>query len=180
MKNWITIKESNATDLKIFESVWYLRKHPEQEKEGNFIVLKSPRWVNIIPITKNKEVVLIKQYRHGIDAVTLEVPGGLVQDDDTTQAGAERECLEETGFGSSDPSVWLGENLPNPAFLNNTCNSYVWSDCELIQKQKFDTHEDIEVLLVPLSEIKQYILDAKITHSLVLTAFFYFQLKYGL
>lgn len=180
MKKWITIKEGNKTNLKIFDALWYSRKHPEQDKEGNFIVLNSPRWVNIIPITKSKEVVLIKQYRHGIDDITLEVPGGLVQDDESPQAGAERECLEETGYGSLKPSIWLGENLPNPAFLNNTCNSYLWLDCELMQSQKFDQHEDIELLLVPLSDIKKYILDGKITHSLVLTAFFYYQLKYGL
>ena len=70
------------------------------------------------------------------------------------------------------------KNRPNPAFLNNHCYSYVWFDCELKQKQDLDIHEDIEVIKVPLSEIKEYITSGKIDHSLVLTAFFFYGLKY--
>lgn len=179
IKKWETIKRSPGADYRIFKAEWVERKHPDREKTGDFVVLDSPRWVNIIPITKNKEVVLIEQYRHGVDEITLEVPGGLVETGELPLEAAMRECTEETGYSAREDAVLLGENQPNPAFLTNKCWSYLWQDCEKIKEQKLDGHEDINVLTVPLSEIESCIQSGKIQHSLVLTAFFFFFLKYG-
>jgi ADP-ribose pyrophosphatase len=176
---WDTIKVSSPQDFKIFKAQWINRRHPELDKQGDFVVLDSPRWVNIIPITTENNVVLIEQYRQGIDDLTIEVPGGLVEAKETTMEGAQRECAEETGYIGSGSAVLLGENFPNPAFLNNKCWSYVWFGCQPLKKQNLDRHEDIRVIEVPLKEIKSYIIDGKIQHSLVLTAFFFFFLKFG-
>lgn len=175
---WETLKIDFAADLKIFKANWIRRRHPEWKKEGNFIVLDSPLWVNIIPVTKDNNVIFVEQYRHGSDSLTLEVPGGLVELGEDPKHAAERECCEETGFRSKSESVLLGENLPNPAFLNNKCYSYIWFDCEKVSNQNLDGYEDIRVLEVPINEIRNYILDGRINHSLVLTAFLFYFLKY--
>lgn len=179
VKRWQTVETRKSSDLKIFRVNWLKRQNKEIGKTGDFVVLDSPRWVNIIPITKNNDVVLVRQYRHGIDEITLEVPGGLVDNNEEPIDAAERECLEETGYKSSGRAILIGENHPNPAFLNNTCYSYVWFDCQLTAKQKLDGNEDIDILLVPLKEIPQMILNKEIKHSLVLTAFFFYSLKFG-
>lgn len=179
VKRWQTLEAKEGSDLKIFRVNWFKRQNQEIGKTGDFVVLDSPLWVNIIPITKNNEVVLVRQYRHGIDEITLEVPGGLVDKNEEPHDAAERECFEETGYKSKSRAILLGENHPNPAFLNNVCFSYVWFDCELMGKQKLDGNEDIDVLLVPLKDIPRMILDNEIKHSLVLTAFFFYSLKYG-
>ncbi|MCX6155744.1 MAG: NUDIX hydrolase [Candidatus Kapabacteria bacterium] len=180
IKKWNTIETSQAANLKIFNAQWIRRIHPETKVTGNFVVLDSPQWVNIIPITKNNEVVLIEQYRHGSDSVTIEIPGGLIERGEEPIKAGMRECLEETGFSSALQPVLLGETSPNPAFLNNSCYSFLWQDCELTDKQKFDEHEDINVILVPLVEIKNYLIESRINHSLVMNAFFLYFLKNGM
>ncbi len=179
IKKWETIQRQPGEDYRIFRAEWIKRKHPDWNKTGNFVVLNSPRWVNIIPITKDNEVVLIEQYRHGIDDITLEVPGGLVEQNEMPQVAAERECLEETGFRGSGSAQLLAEILPNPAFMTNKCWSFVWFDCEQADEQHLDGNEDIRVLTVPMNEIKKLIENNKINHSLVLNAFFFYFLKYG-
>ena len=177
---WETLESRKKENLKIFDVWIYNRKNPKWNKSSDFVVLDSPRWVNIIPITTEKNVVLVEQYRHGVDEITLEVPGGLVEHNEEPQAAAERECIEETGFSSNQKAILLGENQPNPAFLNNSCFSYVWFDCQKNSLQKLDGNEDIRVVEIPMDKIKDYILNGTIKHSLVLTAFFFYNLRYGL
>lgn len=180
MEKWETLNTEKVADFKIFQAYQVERRSPDGEKRSKFVTLDSPNWVNIIPITKGKKVVLIEQYRHGSDEVTLEVPGGLVESGEESRIAAERECMEETGFGSDAGAELLGINRPNPAFMTNVCGSYVWFDCEKKSAQKLDGNEQIDVVEYPLEKIKNLIAEGKITHSLVLTAFFFYSLKYGL
>jgi len=64
----------------------------------DFYILESRDWINIIPLTDDHQVVMIRQYRHGSREVTLEIPGGLVDPGDTPKKAAVRELLEETGY----------------------------------------------------------------------------------
>ncbi|MBI5325832.1 MAG: NUDIX hydrolase [Ignavibacteriae bacterium] len=180
IKKWDTINKREIDNFKIFDLSWVRRKHPDNGKEGEFVVLNSAEWVNIIPVTQDKKIVLIEQYRQGTDELTIEVPGGLVEAGEEPRDAGERECREETGYEGNGKSLLLGVNTPNPAFLNNKCYSYVWFGCELKYEQKLDRHEDIRVIEVPADDIKVMILEGKIRHSLVLTAFFFYTLKYGL
>lgn len=179
IKKWETIEEKFVGNFKIFDLFRIKRRNSDLDKEGNFVVLKSPKWVNIIPVTTEGNVLLIEQYRHGTDEITLEVPGGLVEENESPQSAGERECLEETGYSSDERALLLGENTPNPAFLNNKCYSYVLFNCKKTARQKLDRHEDIRVIEVPMKEIKQMIIEKKIQHSLVLTAFFFYFLRYS-
>jgi ADP-ribose pyrophosphatase len=179
IKKWETVENKFVENLKIFDLNIVKRFNNEISKEGSFIVLNSPKWVNIIPVTRNNEVVLVEQYRHGIDEITLEVPGGLVENGEDPRDAGERECREETGYEGVGQAILLGENQPNPAFLNNLCYSYLWTGCEKKFNQALDGNEDINVVLLPFSEINDYILSGKIKHSLVLTAFLFYFLKFG-
>jgi ADP-ribose diphosphatase len=179
IKKWNTISSEKAADLKIFNANWVRRQHPDWDKSSNFVVLDSPDWVNIIPITKDGNVVFIEQYRHGTDEITLEVPGGLIEIGEDPGFAGERECQEETGFVGAEKAILLGENRPNPAFMNNTCYSYVWFDCEQKFDQNLDGNEDIKIVEYPLNEVRMLILDKKVNHSLVLTAFFFYSLQYS-
>lgn len=179
IEKWQTISKEDISNQKIFNITHCYRKHPTLDKQGKFVVLDSPTWVNIIPITKNKEVVLIEQYRHGSDSVTIEIPGGLVEKGEEPRLAAQRECQEETGFASLFDAVQMAEITPNPAYLNNFCYSFVWFDCEKKFDQQLDGNEDIHSFLVPLEQIPQMILDGKIKHSLVIDAFYFYSLLYG-
>lgn len=150
---------------------------PRTGKTHPFFILESASWVNVIPLTSEEEVVLIRQYRHGTRSVTLEIPGGLVEDSDTPEGAAGRELLEETGYVAKE-MVSLGWVHPNPAILNNRCYTFLALNVAFSGARHQDDREDIEVLLRPLSAIPAMIRDGEISHSLVITAFYRFFVEY--
>ena len=178
MEKWKTLKLVSSIDLKIFTANWIKRENPKTKSTSNFVVLDSKDWVNIIPITTDNKIVMIQQYRQGIDEITLEIPGGLVEPGEEPSAAAMRECIEETGYHSPEPAVPLGIIHPNPAFLNNSCYTFLWQNVEKKFETHFDRNEDIEILLVEEQKLLNLIRSRVITHSIVLNAFlFYFLYK---
>ena len=130
--------------------------------------------MNIIPVTSDRSVVMIRQYRHGQGQVTLEIPGGLVDPGDTPQEAASRELLEETGYGSEDWAK-IGEVNPNPALFGNRCYTYLAQNVKRTRPPSFDQTEDIEEVLLPLQDIPGMIRKGEIDHAIVIAAFsFYF------
>lgn len=143
-------------------------RHPE--RPGSFVYLDSLDWVNVIAITPARRVVLIEQYRHGIGAVTLEIPGGMVEAvEDPVQAGA-RELEEETGYRGSGARL-IGAVTPNPAILNNRCHTVLVTEAGPSGRPAPEEHEEIGVRLVPLDEIRDLVREGLIHHALVVAAF---------
>jgi 8-oxo-dGTP pyrophosphatase MutT (NUDIX family) len=142
--------------------------------EHDFYVIQSPDWINIIPITPDRKVVMVRQYRHGARAVTMEIPGGLVEPGDTPEGAASRELMEETGYRSED-WIKIGEVNPNPALFGNRCHTYLARNVSRSREPELDPSEDIEVVLVSLDAIPEMIRGGVIDHTIVIAAFsFYF------
>jgi 8-oxo-dGTP pyrophosphatase MutT (NUDIX family) len=141
-----------------------------------FYVLDAPDWVNVVALTEEGRVVLIEQYRHGTQEVTLEIPGGAVEDGESPQQSAERELLEETGYAAGE-WVLLGAVRPNPAFLTNSCYTFLARGARRVQDQHLDAGEDISTLEAPLGDIPKLIADGRITHALVIAAFQWYWLR---
>lgn len=174
---WETIRTEQVADCKVFSVARNVACVPGADKDShNFYVVHSHDWVNVIPVTADGNVVMVEQFRHGTGALTLEIPGGMVDPLDAgAQAAAKRELLEETGF-TSDNWVHLGRNHPNPALLSNVCDTFLARDVERICEPSFTSTEYVEYRLVPLDAIPDLIRSGKITHSLVLVAFYYLNL----
>jgi 8-oxo-dGTP pyrophosphatase MutT (NUDIX family) len=176
-KPWKLISSSHEVSYRIFNLRTDRARSPRTRRIHDFYVLESLDWVNVIPLTPANEVVLVRQYRHGTREVTLEIPGGLVEPDDSAEQSARRELREETGY-EARAMVPLGAVHPNPAFLNNLCYTYVALDVVLAGAQEQDEKEDIEVVLKPMPELRRSIQEGEITHSLVIAAFYRFFLEY--
>jgi 8-oxo-dGTP pyrophosphatase MutT (NUDIX family) len=116
------------------------------------VALEFRSWAAVLAFTKNQEVVLIRQYRHGVREAVWEFPGGVVDDGENPLEGARRELLEETGYTASN-LIEVGKFYPNPALQTNLMYGYVAYDAEKTAIQKLDEAEDIEVHLVPLDEL---------------------------
>ncbi|MGD0876958.1 MAG: NUDIX hydrolase [Anaerolineales bacterium] len=116
-------------------------------------VLEYGDWATVIALTKQHEVVLVRQYRHGAQKVILELPGGAMdaRDENPLQA-ARRELMEETGY-ASDNFVQIGCVSPNPANQTNLIYSFLALDAEKVSDQALDDTEDMEVVLKPLEEV---------------------------
>lgn len=161
-----------AGDFRIFKLRWDTLYNPHRERESEFVILDSPDWVNVIPLTPDGQVVFIRQFRAGTGRVTLEVPGGMVDPGETPAQAAGRELLEETGYTSARLEP-LGVIEPNPAFQTNRCWSFVARDCQPTADgaTHFDSNEYIEHELIPLARVPQLLCDETITHALVAIAF---------
>jgi ADP-ribose pyrophosphatase len=174
---WKVITSTRDASYRVFSIRTDRARSPRTGKEHDFFILESSSWVNVIPLTPQNEVVLVRQYRHGIQGVTLEIPGGLVEDSDSPEEAAGRELYEETGYRASE-MIPLGSVHTNPAIQNNECYTFLARDVFLGGGQSQDEKEDIEVVRRPLSEIPNLIRNGEITHSLVLAAFYRFFVEY--
>lgn len=155
---------------RIFDLHHHRRSH-QHRGDHDFYVLQAPDWVNIIPLTDDEQVVMVRQFRHGTEDFTLEIPGGMVDPEDSSpKAAARREMREESGYDSED-IVELGKVHPNPAIQGNYCHTFLARHVRSGPKIELDTSEETEVLLVPLNSIKDLIASGEITHALVIAAF---------
>jgi ADP-ribose pyrophosphatase len=172
ISKWKKNSEQSILKASVFEYFKVSSTSLESGKTGQFDVLKCRNWVNIIALTPEKDVVLVKQYRQGTDQVTMEVPGGVIHTGEDSLEGAKRELEEETGYSAKKWTL-LGSVDANPAFMNNQCFFYLASDSVLLNSQNLDPFEEIEVTTVPLEKIPQLIKEGKISHSLVVAAFYF-------
>lgn len=149
---------------------------PRTGLEHPRVRLECPDWVNVIAVTPDEQLVLIRQYRFGVEQVTLEVPGGVVEPGEDPAVTAARELEEETGYVPGR-LVALGAVHPNPAIQANRCHSYLALDCVKRHEGQQDVGEDIAVELHPRSAVSRLILEGAISHALVVVAFFLERLR---
>lgn len=128
-------------------------------------------WANVLALTKNNEAVLVKQYRHGVQEISLELPGGVVDDGENPLEGAKRELLEETGYRAGQ-IIEVGKFYPNPAIQQNTLYCYLATNAEWVGEQHLDESEEIEVVLVPLDELVEMVKQGRIMHALNVAVLF--------
>jgi ADP-ribose pyrophosphatase len=167
---WKTVESSKVYSTRIFD-LHHHRRHHHQRGHHDFYVLEAPDWVNIIPLTEDEQVVMVRQFRHGTEDFTLEIPGGMVDPEDLNpMAAARREMREESGYDSED-IIELGKVHPNPAIQGNYCHTFLARGVHSGPKIELDTSEETEVILVPLASIKDLIAGGEITHALVIAAF---------
>lgn len=173
---WICLKETPIFETSVMNLVQQDCRSSDSGREHRFYLLRSPDWCNIIPVTEEGNVVLVRQFRIGINAHTLEVPGGTVDagDGEDFQAAALREMEEETGYSPLPGArlVKLGWVHPNPAILDNKTHLFAVGPVRRTQAQDLDPGEMIETVEVPLEELPTLIENETITHALTLNSLF--------
>lgn len=170
LKAWVHEGRKLVADMKVFRVHQVRAQSPRTGKYCDLSLLEAGHWVNVVALTPAQEVVLVRQYRHGIEAFTLEIPGGMIDAGEEPAQGAIRELREETGY-AGDPPILLGSVTPNPALFNNRCYTYLLQNCRRVGEVQLDHGEDLEVSTCPLSEIPGILAAGGIDHALVVSAF---------
>jgi len=156
---WITVR-ADACEM------------PDGQVLAPFYVLEYLPWVNVVALTAENEVVLVRQYRPGARGVTLELPGGSSNPDDPSMLHAiRRELLEETGYGGGE-FVELDSLLANPASQNNTVSGFLATGVRLMAKAQPDDSEFLEVVLLPLDRVVQLARSGGLPHALHVATLF--------
>lgn len=172
---WKKNKDWVDYDCGFFKVHVHQSASPTTGKEHPFFVLSTRDWINIVALTKDQKIVMVSQYRHGTSEVSLEIPGGAVDPGEPPLEAAKRELREETGYESKQWHA-LGSMRPNPAILSNTCHLFLALDAERTAELDLDEAEELEVSLHDLDEIPRMIRDGQIQHSLVVGAFYFYEI----
>jgi len=165
-KPWREVGSQQLLDCRIIQIQKCTAVSPQSGVPHDFVRIRSVDWVQVIPITTAGEIVMVEQYRAGPGTITLEIPGGLLDDGESPEAAAARECLEETGYATKTVHS-MGSMNPNPALFTNRLHSFYALDVERVGNIKNEGTELTEVVLVPLLELERTLREGRIDHSLV-------------
>lgn len=166
---WTIERTETGPNLLIATARFQQATNPRTGQTVRRTVLDVPDWVNVVAMTTERRVVVVRQYRFGRAKITVEIPGGLIDLGENPEAAARRELQEETGY-TAPRWTSLGPVEPNPAFQTNICHHYLAEGAELTHPLELDPGEDIVVDTVTTDELVAAIRSGAIRHSLVVSA----------
>ena len=173
---WEKLGEHVRLSTRIFDVLGVRYRHPVRGTEQEFIVMQTPDWVNVVAVTPDQQLVLVRQFRFGIDAFSLEIPGGVMEAGEDPVVAGLRELREETGFAGGVAQL-LGTVHPNPAIQANRCHYVLVESAVRSHELEWDADEEIHVETRPIDEVLALARRGGITHALVLNALMFFEAR---
>ena len=140
---------------------------PDGRVNPEFYVLEYPSWVNVIARDREGRFVMVRQYRHGLGAMSTELVAGDVEAGEEPEAAARRELMEEAGYGGGR---WTLQAVisGNPSTTNNLTYCFLAEDVEHLGSQHLDATESIEPLLLSRDELMDLMMSDEMKQSLML------------
>lgn len=171
---WQKLGDHSLAATRIFDLRSRRYRHPGRGIERDFFVLQAPEWVNVVALTPDQQLLLVRQFRFGVDDFALEIPGGMIDQGEDPVAAGLRELREETGYTGSRASL-LGVVHPNPAIQANRCHIVLVEQAVRGAATDWDPDEEIAISTLPVEEVFALARSGGITHSLVLNALMFFE-----
>ena len=174
---WKVIHDVMHANCRIFDV--YKRKmiRDSDQKEGEFYVIETNDWVNVLALTSNQEIILVRQFRYGTEEYSLEPPGGVIEKGEDPILAGQRELLEETGYSGKNPKI-IGNVFANSAIMSNRCHFLLLTDVEKLGEVSFDPNEELETVKVPIERLKDLVKSGDISHSIGVNAIFHLMMEF--
>jgi 8-oxo-dGTP pyrophosphatase MutT (NUDIX family) len=166
---WPHLGSEHGAPMMIFRPRYDTLRNPRTDEVLRRLVLETPDWVNVVALTPERELIVVRQFRFGSGSITTEIPGGVIDGAEGHESAARRELREETGY-TSDRWTYLGAVEPNPAFHTNLCHHWLAEDARCTHELELDRGEDIVIDRLPLESVPELVRTGAIRHALVLTA----------
>ncbi len=169
---WERLADAAVDHFRVFRVRRTRYRHPRDRREGEFVVIEANDWVNVLALTDDGRMLMVRQFRFGIHDFTLEIPGGVIETGEDPVAAGVRELREETGYAGRSARL-LAQVRPNPAIQANVCHIVLVEGCVRVGEMQLDANEEIELSLLPIDEVLARAERGEIKHSLVVDALFY-------
>jgi ADP-ribose pyrophosphatase len=173
-----------VTSEYLFSDVWFtVRRDKCETPDGKIIdpyyVFEFPTWATALALTDDKKAILVRQYRHAVGEISLELPGGCVDESDANfEQAIARELVEETGY-SFVKFDYLGKTSPNPSTNNNWMHMFLATGGKKTREQQLDHNEEIDVELFSIDELKTMVSENKIIQAMHVTCILHGLRKLG-
>ena len=167
--DWERIESEELADYEVFSVLRHRSRSPRTGDVHRFHVLSVPHCVIAIPFTTDGHIVMVEQFRHAVQRVTLEFPAGVIEDGEDAVAAGQRELEEETGYCPASAEL-VGEFDPDPAIQSNAVRVVVARECQRNGRRNQDSGEDVAVRVVDPAEIPDLIADGVIRSAPAITA----------
>lgn len=177
-ERWIRGESRTLASTRILELRGVRYRHEGRQKSQEFVVIDAPDWVNVVAVTAERAIVLVRQFRFGVDDLSLEVPGGILEAGESPVEAALRELREETGYVAAQGRV-MGWVHPNPAIQSNRCHFVLAEGAVRTVQTAWDQDEEMDIRCAPAEEVLRWARSGRITHSLVLCALFHYEAHLG-
>ena len=166
---WRTINRKNILHTRVMDVIEQTSISPDGT-EYTYIVEDSVDWAIVIPVYEDN-FLMVKQWRHGERELSLEFPGGDIDEGENVEEGAKRELLEEAGVIAKKITHLMTIN-PNPALNNNHVHIYCAEDLTLTGTQSLDKDEFLNCEKVPIKEVYEKMGTGMHNHALMAAALF--------
>ena len=164
---WQFTGSEPGPELILFHTRYDHWRNPRNGKTIKAVVLESADWVNVVALTPENKLLVVRQFRFGVAQHTVEIPAGLIERGESPQQAARRELLEETGY-TSEQWRYLGSVQANPAFLNNVCHLWLAKDVVKTHATHLDDGEEIAAQEMSWDEVRGEIAQGHMRNALSL------------
>jgi 8-oxo-dGTP pyrophosphatase MutT (NUDIX family) len=171
--HWPLLAEEAVLATPVFEVRRHWFRSPKDGRDKPFTILGCPDWVQVLALTPDRRVLLVRQFRHGTRRVSLELPGGVIEPGQTPEEAGRRELREETGY-AADNFRQLAAFRPNPAIQNNTAYVFAAENARLSGPTEFDENEDLDLVLIPVAELRDLVLAGTVDHVIMAASILFY------
>ncbi len=175
---WKTLSSKYLSRHKYFTARVDRCERPDGKIVEEYFVVELPTTACAVSITEDGLVLMVKQYRHPVEDVLLELPGGFLDPNELPVEAMKRELMEETGYEFSSVEK-IGMIAANPGVLNNYTALFLAKGGKKTGLQNLDDNEEIEIVTITVEELKTMLLENKIVQSLHANCVFYALRKMG-